>query len=476
MPKSCLAAVVLVVHAAYLKYLPAAVASIDAQSLPFAHKVLVFDTAFESEVPTLKMPGDWSIVFGNFRNPNLARNEGLANVGKVEWVCFWDADNLMPDTYFQSMMRTLLESDERVGVCYPDVQQIEAEGFFGHYHKMPEWSLAAAQNANVADTGSLWKLAALREVGGFKAGQFGHDDYALALEIFRAGWHGKRSGVLMNHFRHGSGREKKMGMTQSLWTAYSFAFVTLWSGDKATAERILCWLATAEVPPNSTLYWVDDSGGQMRQMLLQVYGCLLADKFRKMVYIDAGRQSPRDGSGEYLHFERHQHVAHLYNMVLPGLREEIVVTLEDDTLPPMHGCRALLENFVPGSKVVMAAGVYRSRHNPAHICASRNLEVWKDVPKFDDLPDAPFRVGMTGGGFAMIQNHALQKCLPMRCEYSASRALMGWDGNLGLSFTSLGFVMVADPRVKCAHLCSEVVAYECGERRVCRPYDYGYGS
>jgi hypothetical protein len=109
--------------------------------------------------------------------------------------------------------------------------------------------------------------------------------------------------------------------------------------------------------------------------------------------------------------------------------------------------------------VAVAASVYRSRNAPEKVCASVRKENWSEVPLFDGLPDQPFQVGMTGGGFAIMANWALKQAMPMRCEYSSSGALMGWDGNLGVALNSLGYTLMAHPKVKSQHLCPEVLSY-----------------
>ncbi len=254
------------------------------------------------------------------------------------------------------------------------------------------------------------------------------------------------------------------GETQRRWDTWGFAFVTLWSG-KASGERVLDWLATATVPPNSVLYWVDNSGGLLTETLRAAWKERLHHRFRKLEWLKCG-EPYRSAPGEaLLHPGRHRQVARLYNVVFPRVFEEIVVTLEDDIVPPLDGVRSLLSLMDAAGRVGVAAGAYRDRIRPMDICAARSKRLWLDVPRYDALPAGPFEVGKTGGGFALMLNRALQQVLPVRCTVFG-QGVAGWDGYLCNGLTSLGYRLMLHPGVRCAHLCPEVSAYESTLNRV----------
>ncbi len=246
----------------------------------------------------------------------------------------------------------------------------------------------------------------------------------------------------------------------SAWATRSFGFVTLWSA-RESEDRVLDWLATAEVPPQSALYWVDNSGGRSTAKLQQAWAQRLQPRFRRLVWIEAG-DPYRAAQGEDLkHPGRHQQVARLYSQVFARVWDEMVVTLEDDTVPPADGLRSLLALYSAGNRVAAVAGVYRDRINPARIAAARHKHYWQDIPVYDALPAEPFEVGMTGAGFTLIVNRALQQVLPLRC---IDHPLLGFDANMGRDFTALGYRVLVHPGVRCAHLCPEVIAYEATRR------------
>jgi len=253
--------------------------------------------------------------------------------------------------------------------------------------------------------------------------------------------------------------EEEPASPQYEWDKRHFAFVTLWSGNE-TGLRVLEWLATADVPPNSVLYWVDNSDGRMTGHLRLEWERRLSRRFLKLVWIDGGG-SYRAAPGEHLlKVGRHLHVADLYNLVFPRIFEEIVVTLEDDIVPPPEGVRTLLRVLVESGRTGMVAGVYRNRVSPTDICATLSERLWRDAPRYDSLPAEPFEVGMSGGGFALIPNRALQQALPLRCATAGQYVLLGWDGNFGKDLAALGFRRMVHPGVRCAHLCREVADYE----------------
>ncbi len=161
-----------------------------------------------------------------------------------------------------------------------------------------------------------------------------------------------------------------------------------------------------------------------------------------------------------MHPRRQVHISRLYNLVLPHVAEEAVVFLEDDVVPPLDGGRMLQDQLQESGGVGVVAGVYRDRLNPDRVCAALDKRRWLDAPQWDAQPKEPYEIGMTGGGFTLVLNRALQQVLPVKCKFFAEGYALGWDGNLCVELTALGYRLLAHPRVRCAHLCPEVIAHE----------------
>ena len=459
-PDTNVVTVVLTCHPAYFSALPAALASVDAQDSPPIAKLLVIDAPLSAALPIsaeqLERTG-WQVVRGHWVNPNLARNAALPKLS-VGWVTYMDADNLMPEGYLRKMLAIARDVEPGTAVIYPDVVLVNREGKRGYVHAMPEWSLGAAQSRSVADTASFWWINALREVKGFDPLSKGHDDFNLSLRLFSAAWKGKHANVEITHTEHDCNRSREYALGDSLMTAYTFGIVTLWSGKSAAEDELLGWLERAELPARTALYWVDNSGGKLTAKLKAAYE-RIKHRFTALHFIDMGEPYYIAPGEPYIDIRRHSHVAGLYNQVFTRVREEMVVILEDDVIPPLDGIHQLMQHFRPGSNTAFVTGVYRSRTAPTHCCAATHKEQWSGVPRYDDLPSNAFEVSMSGGGFAIVGNWALQQALPMRCEYSKRGYLMGWDGNLGLALAAKGYKLILEPKTKCKHLCAEVIEY-----------------
>src|SRR5262245_47794672 len=99
------------------------------------------------------------------------------------------------------------------------------------------------------------------------------------------------------------------------WESSHFAFVTLWAG-RPHAERTLDWLATAEIPPHSSLYWLDNSGGKYTAHLREVWEKRLHKRFRRLALLHGGapyRIKPELGSMDP---GRHIHIARLTDRIM----------------------------------------------------------------------------------------------------------------------------------------------------------------
>ena len=203
----------------------------------------------------------------------------------------------------------------------------------------------------------------------------------------------------------------------------------------------------------------------MTPMLRGEWERSLRRRFRQVVWLKRGEPfCPKVGSPT-LHPMRHVHVARLYSVIFPRVTEDAVVTLEDDMVPPLDGMRRLVEEMSEANRVGVVAGVYRDRLHPDKICVAFNKQRWLDVPPYDALPQEPFEIGMTGGGFALILNKVLQQVLPVKCAAYPEGYTLGWDGKMCTDFTALGYRILAHPAVMCGHLCPEIAAYDAALRR-----------
>jgi hypothetical protein len=254
------------------------------------------------------------------------------------------------------------------------------------------------------------------------------------------------------------------GEVPCTWERMHFAFVTLWGG-RAHAERVLEWLATAEMPPHSVLYWLDNSGGKISAELRAAWQERLRHRFLRLALMRGGapyRMKPGETGTDP---GRHVHIARLYDRILSKVKEDVVVCLEDDVVPPRDGVRSLFQLMQSAPRIGVASGIYRDRLDPPRIVAARHKRYWLNRVSWDGLPAEPFEVGMTGGGFIMLTNRALQQALPAKCRRFENGQATGWDGKICTDLTALGYRVMVHPRVRCAHLCPEVMEYEARRKK-----------
>lgn len=455
-PKALSIAVVVTCHAAYVKWLPGCLDSINHQHLEGVQKILIMDGA---EVPLCRYLDGWDIIKGNWGNPNDGRNAALARI-QTEWVAFVDADNTMAENYLHLMRQISRTVPPKVAICYPDVIRVNSSLKAETSFIMPEWDFWLGRERSLVDTSSLWRTRAIREVGGWVDGIGMLDDYCLALKITRAGWTAKKAtgavSILRQHNDRRSGNRE--AMPEACWKTRSMAVVTLCSG-RASFWQVYEWLKQEPLPENTHLYWVDDS--QSEAFLGSLYGAAWnlrrTGKVRGVTIVESNpqdgniAQAPRGPAGvSPAYWAVHRRVAALYNQALAGLCEDVVMLLEDDVVPPHGAAKQLCSPLLPFTKTAAVGAVYRSRDHAHLAVCSMNKERWKDVPRLDQVPRALHDVGMIAGGCTVWNNAMLRKVLPMQVSEAME---LGWDGTACRRANELGYHFRLDGRLTCEHLC-----------------------
>ena len=453
-----LVAVIVTCHTGYLNRLEKAVASINLQSSPFHQKILVLDSV-SSYVAPIWLNG-WTVMHCNARNPNVGRNLGIEQIKDCEWVVHWDADNVMPVHFLADHLQSLTSSDRRVAFFYPSLSYVNDSGLQIRKLDVPEWDYWTFREKTFVDTSSLWNVHAVKSVGGWLSRQPSLDDWGLSLRLTRAGWVGHKSRATATLTLHPARRSQTSDHTEAIWSARSIGIITLWGGRSRISAKILKWYSTSELPPHVSLYWMDNSGDISFAKRLHRKAQQFMERFECVFLTDAGPPYKINQEAGYLEWGRHQHVANLYNRVLSKVSEDLVLFVEDDNLPPLEGLRKLSDAMPPWSNVAGVGGAYRSRTSPAQCCAALKKDLWSGCPPFDSLPERTIEVGMMGGGFTLYSNAALRRAVPLICNHSKiSGALTGWDGNLGIALSSLGYKLLLHGGVKVEHHCKEVLNY-----------------
>jgi hypothetical protein len=439
------------------EWLSAALRSVNAQVPAPAERCLVVDSAEDQAMITARElaspPGGWTVRQGCWREPAAARNEGLAAT-RSPWVVFWDADDIMPPGFLDAVRREIRRTAPNVGILYSDIEYVDDRAGHRSRWRVPDWDYWALRKGNYIDTAAAWRREAVELAGGWPSGLGSYEDYALALEVTRRGWHARRrSGPPIAKRQHpasrSAARERDDRRQADLWQARSLAIVTLLAGRTSTYERWERFLGEAELPRHTALYVVDNSGDAgFTHRVHQTCQELAARRHldRVSLSVRPGQYVEQD-SDSYFVRGRHLHVARLYASVLPTVGEDLVLTLEDDIEPPPDAIRRLADQFGGSAAGNYAAVAAAYDMGTGALCAGRADGGWGSPIYWHQVPDGPFDVGCVGGGCTLWANWAVRE-QPIRFLWDEG---LGWDGSLCVALRQRGYAIRVHGGVRCLH-------------------------
>jgi hypothetical protein len=453
-------AVIITCHKPYFRWLPEAMASIDQQVPTPVERVIAFDGC----TPPPFINQDWQCITGNWGHPSGGRNAGL-KVTAAPWLIFLDADNVAPRGYLAALKWAISMAAPNVGIIYPDILYCDETLEPRALRNMPIWDYWRMREQNCVDTSSAWRREAIELAGGWSLGNYGaHEDYGLALDITAARWKAVHlEGPAIRMREHADGRlnqrRRDGGVLTDLWKARSLGIVSLLAGRMSSLDRWTQFLLTAELPPKTALYIVDNSGNSnfTRRAL---DACMRVAAQRALCHLDyalIGQPYKSDVSEMYLAKRRHLHVAGLYSKVLPRVTEDLVLTLEDDVEPPLDAVRRLGEEF-GYPKIGAVAAAYPDAGFAGFVCAGLGTEGWGPTVNWQDLPFELIDVGCVGGGCTLWANWALQDSVA-HLQWDLS---IGWDGVLCMDLRRNGYRVRLHGGVRCQHHIHERVQQDNG--------------
>ena len=244
--------------------------------------------------------------------------------------------------------------------------------------------------------------------------------------------------------------ERPDTQAQAVWEARSLAIVSLFAGRNECFGEWAHFLRTAELPPKTALYVVDNSGAREFSQMAQDQ-CQQIANDRSLLHLDyaiVGRPYAGAQNESYLTKARHQHVAQLYSSVLPRVTEDTVLTLEDDMQPTADTARRLADELGYGKEIGVVAATYAMPHNEREVCAGDSCDGgWGRTPRWEEIPHAPIDMGCVGGGCTLWANWALQNS-PIQLRWER---LLGWDAMLCLDVRRKGYKVRLHGGVRCGH-------------------------
>jgi GT2 family glycosyltransferase len=146
-------------------------------------------------------------------NIAAASNSALA-LATGEFIAFMDHDDLLPETALYEMAASIC-ADRNVDVLYSDEDKIDDEGHRHSAYFKPAWSEQLLLGQNVISHLGVYRRSLLEQIGGFRLGFEGSQDYDLALRATTAAGHSRVRHVpkVLYHWRK-SRNENSFSQTQ----------------------------------------------------------------------------------------------------------------------------------------------------------------------------------------------------------------------------------------------------------------------
>ena len=421
-------------HGAYLPYLPACLAAIDAQTCQPTARLLVLDRCD----PPAWLPPNWTVIRRADGSPNPGRNAAL-DACQTEWIWFMDADDCAHPRYLAGAARCMGSRD--VGIVHADLRYSD-----GRLHATPHgtdyWGLRLA---NYVSTESVWRTAALREAGGWRPTER-WDDWTCALAVTRNGWHTARNDVpILVTVHPGEHRNANTTDLPHKWLR-SYGIVCLLAGRRDVWPDWRSAVLGQAVPPSTHWYLVDNSCSPEFGAGVLSLACELIARGEAVSIVQDSRTFERVD-----HYSSHRHVASLYNRVLPMVSEDACAFWEDDNLPREPDAFRRLVDHWDHNRVGGICALYETRNVPGHACAALAHDYWHNVPTLASCRGhITHGVGYLPGGFAIYNNALVRASLPYCVDFPGGKA-RGWDGRLSEAVRAARYRLDLDGLVECEH-------------------------
>jgi hypothetical protein len=281
-----------------------------------------------------------------------------------------------------------------------------------------------------------------------------YDDWSLALNVTRRGWRTEKNTTPITTHRHTGDHRTTGAETKAMphkWNVRTYAILTLLAGRNDCLRKWQHWLLNADTPPHCELWIVNNAGLNKPAFTENLHLFLTLPEVRDKYTIrtiDAGE--PCDTSIDQ--WEKHRHVAKLYNLALMQINTDMLVMLEDDVVPPHDGLRTLAEAYDCKRHIAGISGVYASRTGVDRITGARAFDYWHDIPKRQELPaNQVIPLGFIAGGFTLWNMGFVRECLPFYFEMRNGTIPAGWDTQLSIRARAMGGRLHLHTGVNCAH-------------------------
>lgn len=403
--------------------LAAVLAAIDAQEPVPAERVLI---PFRRGVPD-GVPGSWKVLTGDWESRAAALDEGWSAT-RAPWVTFVDA--AVPPGFVSSTVDAVRGARADTAVLCP-------------HREAGEWDYWALRVATSIGPALTWRRDAAELVGWWPRRCDRSLDQALVLDLTAAGWKALRYvAPLLPSPPEPAGDDR--------WNIRSLGIVSLHAGRESTFSKWVNFLLTADLPARTSLYAVDN--GRRPEFTARLRAaCVRIAEARGFEHVDVAVNAltyPSAPDEWYLKRERNLHVARLYTSIMPRVREDLVLTLEDDIDPPPDAVRRLAGEFArPAATPLAGISAAWDRVEGRNVCAGRADGGWGSPITWEELPYEPLDVGCIGGACSVWSNAVVSR-MPVMFRWDEQ---MGWDGLLCAEARRRGFTVRIHGGVRCVH-------------------------
>lgn len=445
--------IILTTHQAYLKFLDECIFSIEKQNVD-KEIIIIADNV---EIP--EKYNKYRIINGKWGSPNFGRNIGI-KISTNDWIVFFDGDDIMGDKYLEKALQIIQTCSPNVGVLYPSLKFFYDNEIDKIHNQIncPDWNYWQLRENNFIDTSAVWRKQTLIDIGGWD--DYGLDDYCLALKLTSAGWAAlpvRETANLKRQHRKIQGRFSETFYSdeyiKSLWKGRTFGILSLLAGRFEYLDMWAEIINNLEIPPKTSLYILDNSNnvefsGRISRILNNEN---IRNRYRQIHYKRNNTSFDHKLQTHYYAPYMHNHVANLYNDIIPLINDDFILTIEDDIKPPLNGLKLLHDYVVCPTKIGAIGGIYPLYLGDNRATASINKSDWHFDIDINTTGASILDIGFIGGGFTLWSNFAIKKITPVYMEYG-NNLLHGWDYNLCKDMRNLGYEIKLNTNVICEHL------------------------